>query len=182
MDALSTEAVALEVIGQGVGVISENDVNLALASDGIVLGFNVKADAMARSFADAQGVNILNFSLIHELLDKTHALMEGKLEMIEEEVYLGKAEVRQVFNISRVGVIAGCHVADGKVLRSGLVRVFREKEIIHTGKLSSLKRFKDDVKEVAQGFECGISVDNFNDVREGDMIESFEIQKIAAKL
>jgi translation initiation factor IF-2 len=182
MEALSTDAVALEVIGQGVGVISENDVNLALASDGIVLGFNVKADAMARSFADAQGVNILNFNLIHELLDKTHALMEGKLEMIEEEVYLGSAEIRQVFNISRVGAIAGCHVSDGKVLRSGLVRVKREGEVIHTGKLSSLKRFKDDVREVAQGFECGMSVVNFNDVREGDIIESFEIQKIAAKL
>ena len=182
MEALSTEAVGLEVIGEGVGVISENDVNLALASDGIVLGFNVRADAMANSFADSHGVNILNFSLIHDLLDKTHALMEGKLEMIEEEVYLGKAEVRQVFNISRVGSIAGCHVLDGKILRGGFVRVKREDEVIHSGKLSSLKRFKDDVREVAQGFECGISVDNFNDVREGDLIESFEIQKIAATL
>ena len=182
MEALSTEAVGLEVIGQGVGVISENDVNLALASDGFVLGFNVKADAMAKTFADAQGVTILNFSLIHELLDKTHALMEGKLEMIEEEVYLGRAEVRQVFNITRVGRIAGCHVVDGKILRSGFVRVKREGEVVHTGKLSSLKRFKEDVREVAQGFECGISLDNFNDVREGDLIESFEIQKIAATL
>ena len=182
MEALSTDAVGLEVIGQGVGAISENDVNLALASDGFVLGFNVKADAMAKAFADAHGVTILNFNLIHELLDKTHALMEGKLEMIEEEVYLGRAEVRQVFNISRVGRIAGCHVVDGKVLRSGFIRIKREGEIVHTGKLSSLKRFKDDVREVAQGFECGISVDNFNDMREGDFIESFEIQKIAATL
>ena len=180
--ALSTEKVKLEVIHEGVGVISENDVNLAVTSDGLILGFNVKPDPKAKGVADGSNVTILSFSLIHELLDATHALMEGKLEMKEVEVYLGKAEVRQVFSISRIGKIAGCYMLEGKVLRSAVVRLRRGDELIHTGRLSSLKRFKDDVKEVAQGFECGMSVDNFNDIQEGDVIEAYEIQKIAATL
>jgi translation initiation factor IF-2 len=182
LEGIISEQVKLEIIQDSVGVISENDINLAVASNGLVLGFNVKADVKAKEVADAQDVRILTFSLIHELLDKTIALMEGKLEMIEEEVYLGKVEIRQVFNISRIGKIAGSYVLDGKITRGSNVRVQREGEIIHSGRLSSLKRFKEDVREVAQGYECGVSVDNFNDIKEGDIIEAFEIQKVAAKL
>ncbi|MBM4354435.1 MAG: translation initiation factor IF-2 [Deltaproteobacteria bacterium] len=182
MEQIHTEKVKLEVIGTGVGVISESDVNLARASEGLILGFNIRPDAKAKTLADSLGVEILTFNLIHELIDKTRLLMEGKLEMVEKEVYLGKAEVRQVFSISRIGKIAGCHVLEGRVLRSALVRVKRNDEMIWQGKLSSLKRFKDDVKEVAQGFECGMSADGFDGIREGDVIEAFEIQKVAATL
>jgi len=182
MEQIQTEKVKLEVIGTGVGVISESDVNLARASEGLILGFNIRPDAKAKTLADSLGVEILTFNLIHELIDKTRLLMEGKLEMIEKEVYLGKAEVRQVFSISRIGKIAGCQVLEGKVVRSALVRVKRDNEVVWQGKLSSLKRFKDDVKEVAQGFECGMSADGFDGIREGDVIEAFEIQKVAATL
>ncbi len=182
MEQIQTEKVKLEVIGTGVGVISESDVNLARASEGLILGFNIRPDAKAKTLADSLGVEILTFNLIHELIDKTRLLMEGKLEMVEKEVYLGKAEVRQVFSISRIGKIAGCQVLEGKILRSALVRVKRDDEVVWQGKLSSLKRFKDDVKEVAQGFECGMSADGFDGIREGDIIEAFEIQKIAATL
>ena len=182
MQQLATEKVELEVIHESVGVISENDVNLAQASDGFILGFNVKPDPMAKSLADANNVQILSFTLIHELLDKTRLLMEGKLDLIEREVYLGKAEVRAVFGISRVGKIAGSYVLDGKILRSGQARLRRGTEILWTGKLSSLKRFKEDVREVAQGFECGIGLEGFERVQEGDVIESFEIVREAATL
>ncbi len=182
MEQLTTEKVILEVIHEGVGVISENDVNLTQASDGLVLGFNVKPDAKAKGVADQNGVQILTFNLIHELLDKTVALMEGKLDLIEEETYLGRAEVRQVFGISKVGKVAGCYVQDGKILRSALARLIRAEEIVWHGRLSSLKRFKDDVKEVAQGFECGMSLENFDKMREGDIIEAYEINQVAATL
>lgn len=182
MEQLTTEKCILEVIHEGVGVISENDVNLTQASDGLVLGFNVKPDAKAKAVADQSGVQILTFNLIHELLDKTVALMEGKLDLIEEETYLGRAEVRQVFGISKVGKVAGCYVLDGKILRSGLARLIRADEIVWHGRLSSLKRFKDDVKEVAQGFECGMSLENFDKMREGDVIEAYEINQVVATL
>jgi translation initiation factor IF-2 len=182
MSQIASEKVNLQIIHSGVGMITESDVNLAMTSDGLILGFNVRPDVKARAQADAQGVEILTFDLIHELLDKTKALMEGKLEMREEKVYLGKAEVRQVFTVSRVGKIAGCMVLDGKVIRSGVVRVLRGGEEKHSGRLSSLKRFKEDVREVLQGFECGIGIEGFSDVAEGDIIESYEIQKVAATL
>ena len=182
MEQLATEKVELEVIHEGVGVISENDVNLAQASDGFVLGFNVKPDPMAKALADSNNIQILTFTLIHELLDKTRLLMEGKLDLVEREVYQGKAEVRAVFGISKVGKIAGSHVMDGKIVRSGLARLHRGDEVVWKGKLSSLKRFKEDVREVAQGFECGIGLAGYDRMKEGDVIESYEIIKEAATL
>jgi translation initiation factor IF-2 len=182
MEQVATERVGLEVIHEGVGNISENDVNLALASGGLVLGFNVKPDPIARSFADSHDVQILLFNLIHELVDKTRLLMEGKLDMIEQENFLGRAEIRQIFSISRLGKIAGCMVQEGKISRSAQVRLLRGGQIQFKGKLASLKRFKEDVREVQQGFECGMNLDGHDDLREGDLIECFEIVKIAASL
>jgi len=182
MRQLGGEQVQLEVIHQGVGVISEHDVNLARASDGFVLGFNVRPDVRAKAIADTAGVQIFTYSLIHELLEKTKLLMEGKLDVVEKEVFLGRAEVRQVFSISRIGKIAGSFVSEGKIIRSGVARVKRGAETLWEGKLSSLKHFKDDVREVAQGLECGIGLEGFNDVIPGDTIEIYEIQRIAGTL
>jgi translation initiation factor IF-2 len=182
MRQMGGEQVTLEVIHQGVGVISEQDVNLARASDGFVLGFNVKPDVRAKAVADLAGVQVLTFSLIHELLDKTKLLMEGKLDLVETEVFLGRAEVRQVFTVSRVGKIAGSYVSEGKILRSGVAKLLRNGEQLWQGKLSSLKHFKDDVREVAQGLECGIGLDGYDGAEPGDVIEIYEIQRVAASL
>ncbi len=182
MELLSNERVELTVIHEGVGAISETDVNLALASNGVILGFNVKPDTMAKMLSENQGVQILTFNLIHELLDKTRLLMEGKLEMVETKVFLGRAEIRAVFNITKVGKIAGCIVQDGKITRQSHVRLVREKKEIWAGRLASLKHFKDDVREVALGHECGMNFEGFDDMREGDVVEAFEIVRTAGTL
>jgi translation initiation factor IF-2 len=179
---LDSEKVGIDIIHDGVGGINENDVNLAAASHGFIVGYNVRPDIKAKSVADQMGVELKLFSLIHDLLDTVKAAMEGALAKEENEVYLGQAEIRQVFSVPKAGKVAGSYVTDGKIKRTGQARLLRSGAVIWTGRLSSLKRFKDDAKEVAQGYECGIGLENYNDIKVGDIIESFEIEMVAGTL
>lgn len=182
LKALSTKQVKVEVVHSGVGTITENDVNLAMASKAIVIGFNTKPDAKAQALASQEKVDIRSYSIIYEALDEVRKAMAGLLSPITEESYLGKAEVRTIFPVGKSSKIAGCYVLDGKILRAGKMRVRRGNEIVHTCGIASLKRFKDDVREVAAGYECGISLEGFNDIREQDVFECFELKQVAAKL
>ncbi len=179
---LSTDAVKLTVLHTGVGGITENDVMLASASDAVVLGFNVSPDAKARAAADRENVDVRSYRIIYEMIDEVKKAMEGLLAPEEKEVWLGRADVKEVFRITKVGSIAGCQVSSGKIQRNARVRLIRDGSIVVEGKISSLKRFKDDAREVAEGMECGIGIENFNDVKQGDVIEAFIIEKKAAKL
>jgi translation initiation factor IF-2 len=179
---LSTPKVKVEIIHKGVGAMTESDVMLAAASKGTVLGFNVKPESGSEAAAKAQGVAIFTYSIIYELIDGVRTAMEGLLEPIRTEKKLGKAEVRNLFNVPKLGTIAGCSVTEGVIRRTSQVRIFREGKAIGTGKVASLKRFKDDVREVAQGFECGIGVEGFQDFKAGDIIEAFEIEETRPSL
>jgi translation initiation factor IF-2 len=183
VEKLSTDAVKLRVIHNGVGGIMESDVLLAAASRAVIIGFNVRPDPKAASLAEQQGVDIRLYTVIYDAIADVKAAMEGLLEPTLKERTLGRAEVRQVFTIQKVGTVAGCYVLDGTISRSSAgVRVIRDNVVVYQGKLASLRRFKDDVREVQQGYECGLGVENFNDVKVGDIIEAFAIDKIAAKL
>ncbi|MCL4235139.1 MAG: translation initiation factor IF-2, partial [Deltaproteobacteria bacterium] len=179
---LSTPQVKVTVVHSGVGGITETDINFAVASQAVVIGFNVRPTPEVRELADREGVQIKIFNIIYELLDEVTAGLEGLLSPIKNEVYVGRAEVRQTFSISKIGTIAGCYVVDGKIQRAARIRVIRDSVEMYSGKMSSLKRFKDDAREVATGFECGIQVENFNDVKLGDILECFVIEEVAAKL
>ncbi|MFP6558682.1 translation initiation factor IF-2 [Paraburkholderia sp. B3] len=179
---LSTSEVRVQIVHGAVGGISENDVNLATASKAVIIGFNTRADAQARKLAEANGVDIRYYNIIYDAVDEVKAAMSGMLAPEKREVITGMVEVRQVFKVPKVGAVAGCMVTDGIVKRSSSVRVLRNNVVIHTGELDSLKRFKDDVKEVKQGFECGMSIKNFNDIVEGDQFEVFEITEVARTL
>jgi translation initiation factor IF-2 len=179
---LSTPKVKVEIIHKGVGAMTESDVMLAAASKGMVLGFNVKPESGSEAAAKAQGVAINIYSIIYELIDGVRNAMEGLLEPIRTEKKLGRAEVRNLFNVPKLGTIAGCSVVEGVIRRTGQVRIFREGKAIGTGKVASLKRFKDDVREVAQGFECGIGVEGYQDFKAGDIIEAFEIEETRPSL
>jgi translation initiation factor IF-2 len=182
IEGLSIEEVRVIVIHSGVGAISESDVRLADASHAVIIGFNVRPDAPSRRLAESEGVSIRVYRIIYEIVDDIKKAMVGLLAPTVQEEYLGRAEVRDTFGVSKVGTIAGCTIADGKILRGSHVRVLRDEAIVYEGKLSSLKRFKDDVKEVTQGYECGIGVENFNDVKIGDIIEAFEVKEVQATL
>ncbi|MBI3994780.1 MAG: translation initiation factor IF-2, partial [Nitrospirae bacterium] len=180
---LSTAAVKLNVIHSGVGGITETDVLLASASNATIIGFNVRPEAKAAALAEREKVDVRSYNIIYDAIGDIRAAMEGLLEPTLKERVTGRCEVRQVFNITKVGVIAGAYVTDGMIARASTgVRVLRDSVVIYTGKLSSLKRFKDDVREVQTGYECGIGVENFNDIKVGDVIEAFVVDKIAAKL
>src|SRR5579863_2205289 len=179
---LSTDEVRVQVVHGAVGGISENDVNLATASKAVIIGFNTRADAQARKLAEANGVDIRYYNIIYDAVDEVKAAMSGMLAPEKREVVTGMVEVRQVFKVPKIGAVAGCMVTDGFVKRSSSVRVLRNNVVIHTGELDSLKRFKDDVKEVRQGFECGMSIKNFNDIVEGDQFEVFEVTEVARSL
>ncbi|MGU7779815.1 translation initiation factor IF-2 [Burkholderia sp. PU8-34] len=179
---LSTSEVRVQIVHSAVGGISESDVNLATASKAVIIGFNTRADALARKLAEANGVDIRYYNIIYDAVDEVKAAMSGMLAPEKREVVTGMVEVRQVFKVPKVGTVAGCMVTDGIVKRSSSVRVLRNNVVIFTGELESLKRFKDDVKEVKQGFECGMSVKNFNDVIEGDQFEVFEVTEVARTL
>ena len=170
---MSTEKINVNVIFKSVGQISENDVTLADASDAIIVGFQVRPSAAARKLAEQNGVEINTYSVIYEAIDDVKAAMEGMLDKVKKEVVTGQVEVKQVYKISKVGTVAGALVTEGKVHRSDKARVVRDGIVVHTAPINALKRFKDDVKEVATGFECGISLVNFNDILEGDIIETF---------
>jgi translation initiation factor IF-2 len=170
---LSTEEIQVNIIHKGVGAITETDVLLATASDAIIIGFNVRPQGNARVVADREEVDIRTYSIIYDAINDLRDAMEGMLSPEFKEEITGNAEVRQTFKISKIGTIAGCMVTDGKVFRSGGVRLIRDGIVVYTGELVALKRFKDDVKEVAKGYECGMQIKNYNDLQEGDVMESF---------
>ena len=179
---LSTDEVKVAVVHAGVGGISESDVNLASASKAVIIGFNTRADISARKAAESLGVDIRYYNIIYTAVDEVKAAMSGMLAPEQREQVIGMAEVRQVFRISKVGAVAGCMVTDGVVKRNSQVRVLRDNVVIHTGLLDSLKRFKDDVREVKSGFDCGLSLRGYNDLNEGDQLEIFEVQEVARTL
>ncbi|MCA9543859.1 MAG: translation initiation factor IF-2, partial [Myxococcales bacterium] len=178
LEQLATDEVEVNLVHSGVGVISGSDVDLASASDSVIIGFNCTADTKAKRQADQSGVKILSFSVIYDVLDTVKEMLSGLLAPETVEESLGKAEVRAVFHIQRVGAVAGCMITEGKVLRGGIGRIVRGGERIHEGKVTTLKRFKDDVREVSTGYECGIAVDGYKDIQEGDIIEVVELKQI----
>ncbi len=182
LGGLSTEEVKVNVVHAAVGAITESDVNLALASKAVIIGFNTRADATARKAAEASGVDVRYYNIIYEAVDEIKAALSGMLAPEKKEAILGMVEVRQVFKISKVGAVAGCYVLEGLVRRSASVRVLRDNVVIHTGEIDSLKRFKDDVREVKSSFECGMSLKNFNDLKVGDQFEIYEVQEVARTL
>ncbi|MGB7480873.1 MAG: translation initiation factor IF-2 [Burkholderiaceae bacterium] len=182
LQKLSTPEVRVQVVHAGVGGISESDVNLAVASKAVIIGFNTRADAPARKLAEASGIDIRYYNIIYDAVDEIKAALSGMLAPEKREQALGLVEIRQVFHVSKVGSIAGCYVLDGLVRRGSSVRLLRNNVVIWTGELDSLKRFKDDVKEVKAGFECGLSLKNFNDIEQGDQLEVFEVQEVARTL
>src|SRR5205814_7591853 len=179
---LSTDEVKVNIVHTGVGGITESDINLALASKAVVIGFNTRADAAARKLAENSGVDIRYYNIIYEAVDDVKAAITGMLAPERKESVLGMVEVRNVFKISKVGTVAGCMVTEGLVRRGAAVRLIRGGVVVHTGELDSLKRFKDDVREVKAGFECGLSIRNFNDIQVGDQVEVFEVVEVARTL
>ena len=171
----------IRIIHAGSGAITETDVHLASASNAIIIGYNVRPERSAQELADKEKVDIRLHSVIYDITNEIKNAMLGLLEPESKEVYLGRAEVRQVFKVPKVGTVAGCHVSDGKIIRSAEVRLLRDNVVVYTGKVSSLRRFKDDVSEVKAGYECGIGLANFNDVKISDVIEAFKVEKIAVK-
>ncbi|MEL5849488.1 MAG: translation initiation factor IF-2 [Candidatus Igneacidithiobacillus chanchocoensis] len=182
LEGLSTNDVRVRVIHSGVGGITESDVNLAAASNAVIIGFNVRAEAQARRLIEQSGIDVRYHSVIYDAVDEVKAAMTGMLAPEIREQILGHAQVREIFRVPRVGTIAGCMITDGIVRRNAKVRVIRQEVVIHTGDMDSLRRFKDDAREVREGFECGIGVRNFNDVKVGDVIEAFETIEVARTL
>lgn len=182
LQKLPSNKVRLKVLSTAVGGISESDIVLASASKAIVIGFNVRPDVKALAEAERLGVEVKCYNIIYNLIDEIVMLMEGMLAPTIKEETLGQAEVRNVFNLSKFGMVAGSFVLSGKIVRSGQVRVLRQGRVVYTGNISGLKRFKDDAREVAQGYECGISIENFNDIKEGDILECFKQTEFATKL
>jgi translation initiation factor IF-2 len=182
LSRLSTDEVKINVVHSGVGAITESDVNLALASKAVIIGFNARADAAARKAAETSGVDVRYYNIIYDAVDEVKAALSGMLAPEKKENVLGLVDVRQVFKISKVGAVAGCMVLEGLVRRNALVRVLHDNVVVHSGEIDSLKRFKDDVREVKAGFECGMSVKGYNDIRVGDQFEIYEVQEVARTL
>ena len=178
LEKLSNDEVRVRCIHGGVGGITQADVMLATASSAIIIGFNVRPDATARSMADQEKVDIRLYRVIYNAIEDVEKAMKGMLEPIYEEVVLGHAQVRETFKVSAIGTIAGCYVQDGKLTRNCSVRLIRDSIVIYEGKLDSLKRFKDDVREVLSGFECGLSLNNFNDIKVDDVLEAYTVQEV----
>jgi len=182
LQKLSTEEVRVNIVHSGVGAITESDINLALASNAVVIGFNTRADATSMKLIAAHGVDVRYYNIIYDAVDEVKAALSGMLAPEKKESVTGMVEVRQVFHISKIGTVAGCYVLEGVVRRSSQVRVLRDNIVIHTGELDSLKRFKDDVREVKGGFECGLSVRGLSDLKVGDQLEAFEVVEVARTL
>jgi translation initiation factor IF-2 len=179
---LSTEEIQINILHKGVGAITESDVLLATASDAIIVGFNVRPQGNARTIADREEVDIRTYSIIYDAINDLKDAMEGMLSPEMREEISGNVEIREVYKISKVGNIAGCMVISGKIFRDSLIRIIRQGIVVHQGTLSSLKRFKDDVKEVAKGYDCGLQIKNYNDIEEGDLIESYKEVAVKKKL
>lgn len=178
LEKLSNDEVKVKVIHGAVGAVNESDVMLASASNAIIVGFNVRPDSGARVAAEAKNIDMRMYRVIYDAIDEIEAAMKGMLAPKFREKVTGHAEVRQTFKVSSVGTIAGCYVTDGSVSRNNSVRIVRDGIVIYEGQIESLKRFKDDAKEVAAGFECGMSVEKFNDIKEGDVFESFTMEEV----
>jgi translation initiation factor IF-2 len=177
---LSTDQVKLKIISAGVGTVTENDILLASASGAIVIAFGVRPDRKALDLAQQEKVDIRTHNIIYEVSDEIKKAMEGLLEPVFQETYVGRAEVRNIFRIKGSGTVAGCYVTDGVIKRDSQIRVVRDGVVVYASKLSSLKRFKDDASEVRTGFECGLGIANFNDVKVGDILECFQVTKLSA--
>jgi translation initiation factor IF-2 len=182
LQKLSTEEIQIRIIHKGVGQISESDVLLATASDAIVIGFNVRPSQNAKRIADTENIDIRLYSIIYNAIEEIKAAMEGLLEPKIEEKIIGNLDVREVYNITKVGTIAGCYVRDGRILRSSKVRLIRDGIVIHTGSLVALKRYKDDAKEVVSGMDCGVQIKDFQDIQANDVLEVFEEIEVQRKL
>ena len=179
---LSTDDVRLNVLHGSVGGITESDVLLASASNAIVIGFNVRPEPKAAALAEREGVDIRLYTVIYEALNDVRDALEGLLEPTLQEKVIGRAEVRQTFTVSGIGQVAGCFVTDGKMQRGAKARLLRDHVVVHDGRMGSLKRFKEDAREVTSGYECGISFDNYQDVKVGDVIEAYEVEQVARRL
>ena len=182
LQKLSTDEVKVNIIHTGVGAVTESDVNLSVASKAVLIGFNVRADAGARKLIESSGVDVRYYNIIYEAVDEIKAALGGMLAPEKKESAIGLVEIREVYRISKVGAVAGCYVQDGVIKRNSKIRVLRGDVIIHTGELDSLKRFKDDVKEVKSNFECGLSLKNYNDIEVGDLLEVYEVVEVARTL
>jgi translation initiation factor IF-2 len=182
LEKLSTEEVSVRVLHSGVGGITESDVSLAQASKALIVGFNVRANQQARELARRDAVDIRYYSVIYDIVDDARAALEGLLKPTVRERFLGNAQVLQVFDITKIGKVAGCRVTDGTVKRGARVRLIRDNVVIHDGLLKTLKRFKEEVREVKEGFECGMAFENYHDLREGDVLEFYELEQVARTL
>jgi translation initiation factor IF-2 len=176
------EEVRINVLRSAAGAITESDINLALTSNAIVIGFNVRPDVQARELAEKEGVDVRLYRVIYDAIDDIRAALSGMLAPEEKETELGTAEVRAIFRVPRVGVVAGSYITRGTIVRNARARVVRDGVVVYDSRIGSLRRFKDDVREVAEGFECGIGIENFNDVHEGDLIEAYEVREVAREL
>ncbi|MDO9274326.1 MAG: translation initiation factor IF-2, partial [Lutibacter sp.] len=179
---LSTGEIQVNIIHRGVGAITESDVLLASASDAIIIGFNVRPSGNARTLADNEEIDIRTYSIIYDAINDLRDAMEGMLSPEMKEEITGNVEIREVFKISKIGTIAGCMVVSGKILRNSKIRIIRDGVVVHSGDLSSLKRFKDDAKEVSKGYDCGLQIKNFNDIEIGDLIEAYHEVEVKKKL
>jgi translation initiation factor IF-2 len=182
LEKLGNEEVRARIVHYGVGGISESDVQLAAATGAVILGFNVRADRNARELAEREGIEIRYYNIIYDLVDDMKAAMSGLLEPELRETHLGNAEVLEVFKVSGVGRVAGCRVTEGVVRRGAGVRLIRDNVVIYEGKLTSLKRFKDEVEEVPAGQECGMAFENWQDIKKGDVVECYQVEKIERSL
>jgi translation initiation factor IF-2 len=182
LQKLSNDKVKVRVIHAGVGAINESDVLLASTSNAVIIGFNVRPERKAEAVAEQEKVEIRLHTIIYNLTDEIKKAMTGLLEPVFREVYKGKAEVRETFRIPKVGSVAGCIVQDGQILRGSEVRLLRDSMVVYTGKIGSLRRFKDDVSEVKSGMECGIALENYSDVKQNDIIEAFVTERVASEV
>jgi len=182
LDKFPQDEVRIQVVHKGVGAITENDVSLAMASGAVVIGFNVRPDVGARELGEKEDVDVRLYRVIYQALDEIRQALSGLLAPEEREAELGRAEVRALFRVPRMGLVAGCMVTHGTMTRGALARLVRDGAIVYTGRIGSLRRFKDDVREVTEGFECGIGLENLQDVHEGDVIEAYEVREVARTL
>jgi translation initiation factor IF-2 len=179
---LPQDEVRVNIVRSAAGGITENDVSLAMASQAIVIGFNVRPDKQAVDLADREGVDIRTYRVIYDAIDDIKAALSGMLAPDKQEHELGQAEVREIFRVPKLGVVAGCYVTQGTIPRDARVRLVRDGVVVYEGRLGSLRRFKDDVREVASGYECGIGIEGFQDIKEGDVIEAFEVREVARSI
>ncbi|HRV33754.1 MAG TPA: translation initiation factor IF-2, partial [Anaerovoracaceae bacterium] len=181
LEKLQNENVKVKILHSGVGTVTESDVMLASTSNAVIIGFNVRPSTAVSSMAEQEGVEIRTYRIIYEIIDDIEAAIKGMLDPVFKEVVMGKIEVRETFKVPGAGIVAGAYVTEGKIARNAKVRLVRDGIVIHEGSISSLRRFKDDVREVATGYECGIGLDKFNDIKEGDIIEAFAMVEVERK-